>query len=103
MFTLLVFQRVSTSRPLTNGLILKGKKLMKPTLPAIKRIIRKAHPNLTGLTVSWGKRPFWLYEPEKAPFKGWWSLVKIEADGFAPTVKPASVGESGGGRLHIGH
>ena len=27
----------------------------------------------------------------------------IEADGYAPTVKPATVGESGGGRLYIGH
>ena len=76
---------------------------MKPTLPAIKRIIKKAHPDLVGLKVTWVKKPFWLHEPNRAPFAGWWALVKIEADGYATTVKPATVGDHGAGRLCIGH
>lgn len=76
---------------------------MKPTLPSIKRIIKKSHPSIKGLKVAWVKRPFWLHDPKRAPFVGWWSLVKIEAEGYAPTVKVATVGDSGGGRLCIGH
>jgi|TARA_R110000824_G_scaffold227570_1_gene415376 hypothetical protein len=75
---------------------------MKPTLTNIKKIIKKAHPDMTGLKVTWVKRPFWLHEPKKASFEGWWSLVKIEADGYASSVKPASVDACGAARLYIG-
>ena len=76
--------------------------MKKPTLPEIKRIIKKAHPDMTGLKVSWVKRPFWLHEPKRAPFEGWWALVKLEADGYAPTIKTATAEEKVGyGKLYL--
>ena len=72
----------------------------KPTLPEIKRTIKTAHPDITGLKVTWVKRPFWLHEPDRATFKGWWSRVKIEADGYSSKVKCASV-DASDERLYI--
>ena len=55
---------------------------------------------MTGLKVVWVKRPFWL--ETKSGFTGWWSRVKVEADGYAAKVMPATIGEGGAGRLCIG-
>jgi hypothetical protein len=73
---------------------------MKPTLPQIKKIIKKAHPKMAGLKVVWVKRPFWL--ETKSGFNGWWSRVEVEAEGYAPKVMLATIGEGGSGRLCIG-
>jgi len=71
---------------------------MKPSLPTIKKIIKKAHPKVVGLKVAWVKKPFWLHEPH---FEGWWSLVKIEADGYRSKVMPATINDRGNGRLQL--
>ena len=73
---------------------------MKPSLPTIKKIIKKAHPEVVGLKVTWVKKPFWLNESH-TNFEGWWSLVKIEADGYRSKVMPATIDDKGNGRLQL--
>lgn len=51
---------------------------MKPTLPQVKRILKKANPG-SGLKVSWDKKPF-----ENGD--GWYARVKVEAAGYRTRV-----------------
>lgn len=77
--------------------------MKKPNLPEIKKIIKKAHPDIKNLKVTWEKKPFWLDEAGR-DFAGWWAIVKLEAEGFRTTIKTATVDTRGrwAGRLMVG-
>jgi hypothetical protein len=47
---------------------------MKPNLPKVKRILKKANPNCE-IKVSWDKKPF-------ESRGGWFARVKVEAAGY---------------------
>ena len=51
---------------------------MKPTLPQVKRILKKANPG-SEIKVSWDKRPF-------ENRGGWYARVKVEAAGYRTRV-----------------
>ena len=51
---------------------------MKPTLPQVKRILKKANPDAR-LKVSWDKKPF-----ENGD--GWYARVKVGASGYRTKV-----------------